>query len=295
MLYAIHYQLFHSRYIISMAIRKKRVSVLPSRREHIIRKKDKVNLEVEEKTELQIQSGRNSVVATKRVNNVHVYQSPKSIYSEESMRFKYSRYDKITDIEPFFLGETIYIVGGGPSLKDFDFELLRNRVVIAVNKAFLFLPFAQVLYWSDSSFYDSFKREIHEFKGIKVTKNPSPKAEDIINLVETGREGLELEPNGIRSGGNSGYAAINLAYHLGAKKIVLMGFDAKNGPGGNTHWHDGYVKKGASDEVMQRNWLPHYSSIVDALDERRVKIYNTSKLSEIKEIEKITYTEALSL
>lgn len=280
-----------------MAMRKKRVSVLPSRREHIIRKKDKVILEVEEKTELHMQSQRNSVVATKRVNNVYVYQSTptKNTYSEESMRFKYSRYEKITDIEPFFLGETIFIVGGGPSLKDFNFELLKNRVVIAVNKAFLYLPFAQALYWSDSSFYDSFKKEIHEFKGIKVTKNPSPKAEDIINVVETGREGLELEPNGIRNGGNSGYAAINLAYHLGAKKIVLMGFDAKNGAGGNSHWHDGYGKKGASDEVMQRNWLPHYSSIVNALEERRVKIYNTSILSEIKEIEKITYTEALAL
>jgi uncharacterized Rossmann fold enzyme len=277
-----------------MSIRKKKISVLPSRREHVIRKRDLTKSITEEKTELQIESKKSGVVATKRVNNVYVHQPSKpNYYSEESLRFKYSRYEKITDLEPIFLGETIYIVGGGPSLKDFDFEKLRNKIVIAVNKAFLYLPFAQVLYWSDSSFYDSFKKEIHLFKGIKATKNPSPKTDDIINLVETGRDGLELEPNAIRTGGNSGYAAINVAYHLGAKKIILMGFDAKNGPGGNTHWHDGYNKKGASDEVMQRNWLPHYYSIVNALEDRRVKIYNTSKFSEIKEIEKITITEAL--
>jgi len=278
-----------------MAVRKKKISVLPSRREHIIRKKDQVQITIEEKKELQIESKKSGVVATKRVNNVYVHQPTRENYSEDSLRFKYSRYEKISDLEPLFLGETIYIVGGGPSLKDFDFELLKNKIVIAVNKAFLYLPFAQVLYWSDSSFYDTFKKEIHLFKGIKATKNPSPKNDDIINLVETGREGLELEPNGIRTGGNSGYAAINVAYHLGAKKIVLMGFDGKNGPGGNTHWHDGYGKKGASDEVMQRNWLPHYSSLVNALEDRRVKIYNTFKFSEIKEIEKISYTEALAL
>lgn len=278
-----------------MAVRKKKISVLPSRREHIIRKKDQVKSIVEEKKELQIESKKSGVVSTKRVNNVYVHQPTRGNYSEESLRFKYSRYEKISDLEPLFLGETIYIVGGGPSLKDFDFDLLKDKVVIAVNKAFLYLPFAQVLYWSDSSFYDTFKKEIHLFKGIKATKNPSPKTDDIINLVETGREGLELEPNGIRTGGNSGYAAINVAYHLGAKKIVLLGFDGKNGSGGNTHWHDGYGKKGASDEVMQRNWLPHYSSLINALEGRRVKIYNTSKFSEIKEIEKISYTEALAL
>ena len=278
-----------------MAVRKKKISVLPSRREHIIRKKDQVQITIEEKKELQIESKKSGVVATKRVNNVYVHQPTRGNYSEEGLRFKYSRYEKISDLEPIFLGETIYIVGGGPSLKDFDLEILKDKIVIAVNKAFLYLPFAQVLYWSDSSFYDTFKKEIHLFKGIKATKNPSPKTDDIINLVETGREGLELEPNGIRTGGNSGYAAINVAYHLGAKKIVLMGFDGKNGSGGNTHWHDGYGKKGASDEVMQRNWLPHYSSLVNSLEGRRVKIYNTSKFSEIKEIEKISYTEALAL
>ena len=57
-----------------MAVRKKKISVLPSRREHIIRKKDQVQITIEEKKELQIESKKSGVVATKRVNNVYVQQ-----------------------------------------------------------------------------------------------------------------------------------------------------------------------------------------------------------------------------
>ena len=41
-------------------------------------------------------------------------------------------------------GETIYIIGGGPSLKNFKFESLHGCRTIAINKAILFYPDADV-------------------------------------------------------------------------------------------------------------------------------------------------------
>src|SRR4030095_303323 len=41
----------------------------------------------------------------------------------------------------------------------------------------------------------------------------------------TGTTGLETIPSGLRTGHNSGYQAINLAVHLGARTIVLLGYD----------------------------------------------------------------------
>ena len=42
------------------------------------------------------------------------------------------------------------------------------------------------------------------------------------------------EPPAIHQGFNSGYQAINLALHFGAKRVVLLGFDM--GATGDEHW-----------------------------------------------------------
>ena len=48
---------------------------------------------------------------------------------------------------------TVYIVGGGPSLKDFDWSLLNDKRVIAINRAYEKLPRAQVVFWMDDLFF----------------------------------------------------------------------------------------------------------------------------------------------
>ena len=49
-------------------------------------------------------------------------------------------------------GRRCFIVGGGPSLKGFDFERLRGERVIAINKAFYDVPFADIVFAMDSPF-----------------------------------------------------------------------------------------------------------------------------------------------
>jgi len=41
----------------------------------------------------------------------------------------------------------------------------------------------------------------------------------------------------VHSGGNSGYQAANLALHAGARRIILVGYDMRRGPGNLAHWH----------------------------------------------------------
>lgn len=48
-------------------------------------------------------------------------------------------------------------------------------------------------------------------------------------------KGLSHDAGVVHSGGNSGYQAINLAYHLGASRIVLLGFDMHQ-HSGKSHW-----------------------------------------------------------
>lgn len=62
---------------------------------------------------------------------------------------------------------------------------------------------------------------------------------------------------GIGCGGNSGFAALNLADVLGADPIYLLGFDMKGENGKVTHFHDGYAEKAPSDSLCDR-WLDSF-------------------------------------
>lgn len=43
--------------------------------------------------------------------------------------------------------------------------------------------------------------------------------------TDTSAAGLSKEPGKIHTGMNSGYAALNHAYHLGAERVILLGYD----------------------------------------------------------------------
>lgn len=59
---------------------------------------------------------------------------------------------------------------------------------------------------------------------------------------------------GVGCGGNSGFAAMNLADVLGAETVYLLGFDLKGENGRATNFHDGYGDKPAHESICDR-WL----------------------------------------
>ncbi len=212
---------------------------------------------------------------------------------DRANRAKFSNtYKKIDTLNPIFKDKTIFIIGGGPSLLNFDFSVLKDKFVIAINKAFLTYPNADVLYWTDSRFYKWFETDINKFKGLKITNKPRPAVNDIINLRDTGRDGLELKPDGIRHGNNSGYAAINVAIHLGAKNIILLGYDMES-KGNKTHFHDGYQIK-HNPRIYENNMMPHFNTLIKPLEEKGVKVWNINKDSKLRCFPFCTLLEALN-
>ena len=123
-------------------------------------------------------------------------------------------------------GETVVCVGTGPSLTQADVDLCRGRTrVIAVNNAYQVAPWADVLYAADDKWW-SWHKGAPTFAGLKYTIAPTRRAwPGLVVLRNTGQHGLERDPSGLRTGLNSGYQAIGLAVHLGASRIVLLGYD----------------------------------------------------------------------
>jgi len=125
-------------------------------------------------------------------------------------------------------GSTIVCIGTGPSLTGADVAYCRNRArVIVVNDAYRLADWADVLYACDGKwwYWHRQAKDLAAFEGLKYALDPKAHAYGAQVLRNTGDTGLDVRPDCVRNGRNSGYQAINLAVHLGAARILLLGYD----------------------------------------------------------------------
>ncbi len=200
-------------------------------------------------------------------------------------------------------GSTIACLATGPSLNAADVDFCRGKVpVIAINDAHRLAPWADVLYSGCRSWYPHYKG-VPSFTGVKYgigsqigKANPFHKYPEIQVLKAAGEHGLELDPSGLCVGGgagNSGYSAINLAVHLGATRIVLLGYNL-SWPGGKAHFFGNHPSALNQHEGLVRIFLRGFATLVDPLNALGVRVINATKDSALKCFPKATLTEALA-
>lgn len=119
----------------------------------------------------------------------------------------------------------------GTSLTQAQADLVRQYpvAVVAVGNAFLFAPWADVLYHGDAPWWGYHAQEALKFEGLKLTVDKMVKYRSVRILKETGVEGYDPTPGCVRTGNNSGYQAIHVAIQAGAKRILMLGFDMRPG------------------------------------------------------------------
>lgn len=109
-----------------------------------------------------------------------------------------------------------------------------------VNLAWRLAPDADLLYAADPDWWASSEAPAPgEGPALKVTQDlrAAMSRPDLLHVPSEAGDGLSADPLRIRQGGNSGAQAINLARHLGARQVVLLGFDMAFAPDGRKHWH----------------------------------------------------------
>lgn len=89
----------------------------------------------------------------------------------------------------------------------------------------------------------------------------------------------------VHFGGNSDYQAINLAYLWGAKRIILLGFDAK--PINDKHHWFGQHPKELKQVQPYDIWLQHYPKLAKELLAENVEVINCSMDSAITSFKKL--------
>ena len=162
-------------------------------------------------------------------------------------------------------GQTVYIVGGGPSLRDFDFSTLNGRPTIVVNRAFESVPDADVFITMDGRFLRTYQEGLAHFAGHKIFVENGPLKGSIPDGILTcpgiGEKAISQRLSwGLGHGNNSGFCAINLALVLGAERVVLLGFDLLDRESTEpVHYHSGYPWNSTSREYARFrdnfNWL----------------------------------------
>jgi len=188
-------------------------------------------------------------------------------------------------IDGEWMDEPCFIIGGGPSLIGFDFERLRGYGrIIAINRAYEFIPFADIHFFMDRSYYKRIQGEAawQAFQGRKIYLNKSSPGilDKIILLHPLGRTGLSKSiAAGIYHGNNSGAAAIGLAYALGANPIYLLGYDCKRIPE-HSYFHSGYGKR-ISDFVLAR-WVKYFNAMAPLLQANGTQVINLNPDSAIR-------------
>lgn len=195
-------------------------------------------------------------------------------------------------------GQSAIVIGGGPSLKAFQFKFLIGENTIGVNDAFRLGPkITKICLFGDSTWWHKVKFDLDQYikaGGRAFSVCPSLEGFNLPNICQ-----LERAPRkALGAGGalawnfSTGAAAVNLAVNLGAAQIFLLGFDMGLALDKSSHWHQYLYRQTASEDVYVR-FLRGFDALAKGLKELPdVKVFNvTDGSSRLPHFERLSFSE----
>jgi hypothetical protein len=199
-------------------------------------------------------------------------------------------------VEPEWAGETAAVIASGPSLTRQQTEFVRGKCrAIAVNNAGIdtvnsdtqelipaMAPWADVLFAGDAKWWRCYQERALKFAGRKVTIKPTLPWPEVYCLQQSlEHASFDPRPTHLVMGGNSGYMALHLAVHLGAKRILLLGFDMKDGNNKRRHWFGNHPPK-LNSRGNYAGWIRAFEKLAKCLPVRDVEVINCTPGSALR-------------
>lgn len=177
------------------------------------------------------------------------------------------------------------------------FECIHDKFVIGVNAAFNLGNWLNAIYFLDKTFMLTWRGAMAASRIPAYSALPYTEDERwCVTLNSEARRGISNVPHTVCHNSNSGAAAINLAYHMGATTIVLIGFDMKN-VNNKQHFHGEYInsklERIAEHKMDYEGHIEVFGAIKKDADKLGIKIINTSLKSRLRQFEKIPLKEIL--
>ena len=182
--------------------------------------------------------------------------------------------------KPFWDDRPVAVIGGGPSIIDFDLEQLRGAHVLAVKHAIFAAP------WADAGFGMDLPRLVEWWGKLANASNriywgmpedaavPPPPSRNVVFLRRKHGRGVPDDPGVIYGGGTCDFAAFQICLHKRAREIVLFGFDYNGEP--------------------FQEWAEHFRIFVPYLTERGVSVINACPHSSISCFQKTTQQDGVA-
>ena len=201
-------------------------------------------------------------------------------------------------IPELWQGQTVFILGGGPSLSNVNFDLIKGRRVLAVNNSYgdpvknekgetiCYEPrhWVDAVWYGDVRWLEWHKEGMKKFSGlIGSCASGHDNKKGIIHYKRGRQYGLEKRRGYVAWNRSSGASAIDFAFHLGAKTVVLLGYDMRR-VDGKKNWHDDHKSGPPNDgskDPYDRFLIPFQYINRDAR-ERGFKIINCTPDSAIQ-------------
>lgn len=204
--------------------------------------------------------------------------------------------DECWSPEPLWRGEQAFVLASGPSLTAEVAERVRGHHVIVVNSSCHLAPWGEILYFTDSGWYEKHRDIVANWPGMVITMSKTAKREFPIKIKRVQGEHrpdfTSAGASAIRQGRSSGHTAVSLAITLGARQVIMLGFDMRV-VDGREHCHDDY--KGPRDlDIYAREFAPKFDGWNAAALEAGCEVLNATPGSAVAEFPFVDLDEVLA-
>ena len=145
--------------------------------------------------------------------------------------------------KPVWKDQDVFLIGGGTSLESFDWDQLKDELVIGCNDAFkLGYDVCDICLFGDGlKWFTEFKDQLVEYKGTVITNSIHLKDSRLDWLWYIERDAIGVSKDKLGWNFSTGACAVALAILLGAKRIFLLGYDMQLSKKGKSNWHPNYI------------------------------------------------------
>lgn len=212
--------------------------------------------------------------------------------------------DGHVDLTGAWQGATAILVASGPSLSLRQVHRIgcarfADAVrVVAVSDAMYPCGWADLGYACDRRWWIH-HRGMPRFRGMKVRmlasaadRKPAPELAGVLTVGLSGIDGYEPRGGVLRSGGHSGYQALNLAIQAGISRAILVGYDCGQITPGPSHFF-GEHRDPIRSVSSRASWAPRYAALAEAARERGVEVINATPTSAIDAFPRRTLEDVL--
>lgn len=231
------------------------------------------------------------------------------------------------DVPKLWKGGECWIIGGGPSIPhEFGvpqrvidqvqsgeapistfssyFKPIHDRHVIGVNAAFLLGSWVDFVFFGDSGFYLRNREEMDVFPNLIATCDPKHRNKygGGVKYMPKDRShpwGITTKRGHVSWNLNSGLASFSLAYHLGVKRIYLLGFDMRLSADYKQHWHRHYKRDTMDLSTFSKKRMPFerhkkgFPQVAKDARKLKIEIINVSPHSTVEQFPRVRLKDVL--